>query len=622
MEMSLHQEMYRDMTDNEGRIYLDDERVILTSSAVFGILRKDLMENISEERMKGFLIRYGWNLGKNDAKNVLKKNYSSIENLLKKGPELHMMRGFTKVKRVDLQIGYDADGDIERVHVEGLWSGSYEADEYLEQFGISDTAVCYTLVGYASGYYSEICKKTVVFKEVACKAMGSENCYYVGKTIAEWQGAIEEDLKYYNDEPIVRELEATYEKLLEERNNLAKTFTIHERLTAEFMDGHDLQSIANVIYEETGIPILIENADLSPIANAGFQSSFFDNGYLNFKATVHERQDKNYYRTRKMSDGTNQYLTTPIMLQRKCFGFCSFVYKENKPVTKVDLMILERVASVCSLYILNEKTTFEAVERMKGHFLDQIIDGSLLSKQEILKRGQYIQVDLNEPYYIAALKYDNKYKSSKNELLFHDQVMEKVQNYFKNQYKVLIGQRSGILVLLIQKNRSKENIKDVYRPMLDSLGKEFPGRIFKVGVSTLAENIHQADEYYKEAITALKMTNTSDNIMLFEDISVAGLLIHSKNKHAVMQKAKHLLGPIYEKKDENAELIKTLYVFLSNGGNLEKSMEKLTLSMSGLRYRIKRLEEVLEKDLRNPTVAYELLLTLQVLDAEGEIKLD
>ncbi|KKE77702.1 hypothetical protein DTX80_12940 [Bacilli bacterium] len=73
--MTINQDIYSGITDHEGRIFLDNERIILTSSNVFGILRKDLMENISEERMKGFLIRYGWNLGKNDAKNVLKKTY-------------------------------------------------------------------------------------------------------------------------------------------------------------------------------------------------------------------------------------------------------------------------------------------------------------------------------------------------------------------------------------------------------------------------------------------------------------------------------------------------------------------------------------------------------------------
>lgn len=619
--MTLKQEVTGGITDNEGRIYLDDERIILTSSAVFGILRKDLKENISEDRMKGFLIRYGWNLGKNDAKNVLKKNLSSTDELLKQGPVLHMMRGFTSVKRVDLQIEYDSDGEIDKVHVEGLWSGSYEAEEHIRQFGISGTSVCHTLVGYASGYYSEICDKKVVFKEVACKATGSEHCYYVGKTIPEWGEAIEKDLKYYKDAPIVQELETTYEKLLEERNNLTKTFKIHDRLTEEFVDGHDIQSIADVIYEETEIPILIEDADLSHIADSGLQSDFFDIAYLEFKSTVHEQPDENYYRTRKISDGTNQYLITPIMLKRKCFGFCSFIYRKNKPVTKVDMMILERAASVCSIYILNEKTTFEAVERMKGHFLDQIIDGSFLSEKEILKRGRNVQIDLDKPYYIATLKYDNVDQHSNNELLFHDQVMETVQKYFKNQSNVLIGQRTGMIVLLIQMEQSEKNVKHIGHLIIEYLKKQFPEREFQMGVSTFAESIQQAKEYYGEAITALKMSNTSEKILLFEDISVAGLLIYSKNKQAIKQKAKKLLGPIYENKEDHKELIKTLYVFLSNGGNLEKSMEALTLSMSGLRYRIKRLEEILGKELRNPAAGYELLLTLQFLEAEQEIVL-
>lgn len=610
-------------TDQDGRIYLDGERVILTSSSVFGILRNDLMKNISEDRMKGFLIRYGWNLGRKDAKNVLAKNYSSIEEILKQGPELHMMRGFTKVQRVGLEIDYNEEtNEIEKVHVEGLWSGSYESEEYIKRYGISETAVCFTLVGYASGYYSEICKKKVIFKEVACKAMGSDHCYYVGKTIPEWEGSIEKELKYYEDEPIVRELETTYEKLLEERNNLTKTFTIHERLTAEFVNGNDLQSIADVIHKETGIPILIENKDLDVLSCSGLNTAFFEDGYDSFKKSAHGRKDERYYKTREIFDGKNKYLITPIMLQRKCFGFCSFIYKENRPVTKVDLMILERVASVCSLYILNEKTTFEAIERIKGHFLNQIIDGTLLSKKEILNRGKYVQIDLEHPYYLVALKYTGPSISMSNELIFHDQVMEIVQSYFKNDDHVLVGQRSDYIVLFIQKEENKEIVQDICMPLLHAIGKEFTDRVFQIGISTLKENIQTVKESYNEAVTALKMINSSQPLLTFDQISIAGLLIYSKDKYAILQKAKFLLGPVYENRKENEELIKTLFVFLSNGGNLEKSKEQLSLSMSGLRYRVKRLEEMLDKDLRNPTEAYELLLTLQVLEAEGEISLE
>ncbi|MGE7587660.1 XylR N-terminal domain-containing protein [Peribacillus sp. NPDC101480] len=56
------------LKNDEGEIHLNDERMILTSSSIFGTLRKDLIENIGFERMKSFLIRYGWNIGVNDAK--------------------------------------------------------------------------------------------------------------------------------------------------------------------------------------------------------------------------------------------------------------------------------------------------------------------------------------------------------------------------------------------------------------------------------------------------------------------------------------------------------------------------------------------------------------------------
>src|SRR5690625_4559623 len=172
-----------------------------------------------------------------------------------------------------------------------------------------------------------------------------------------------------------------------------KSFIIHECLTAELVNGNDLQSIADVIYKETGIPILIENNDLEILATCGLDTAFLKESYPGFKASVHERKDEQYFKTRRTIDGKNQYLSTPVMLQKKCFGFCSFIYNKDHSVTKVDLMILERVASVCSLYMLNEKTAFKAIERIKGHLLNQIIDGDLLSEKEILSRGKYVQID-------------------------------------------------------------------------------------------------------------------------------------------------------------------------------------------------------------------------------------
>ena len=52
-----------------------EDRQMITSSTALGILRQQLARNIGIERIKGFLIRVGWEMGVNDAKEALKKEY-------------------------------------------------------------------------------------------------------------------------------------------------------------------------------------------------------------------------------------------------------------------------------------------------------------------------------------------------------------------------------------------------------------------------------------------------------------------------------------------------------------------------------------------------------------------
>lgn len=111
-------------------------------------------------------------------------------------------------------------------------------------------------------------------------------------------------------------------------------------------------------------------------------------------------------------------------------------------------------------------------------------------------------------------------------------------------------------------------------------------------------------------------------MVLFDSLGVVGLLINNKNESAIKNFAQQQLGPLYDADcHKNTEFIKTLYVFLANGGNLEQTANDLTLSLSGLRYRIQKMETLLGQDLRNPTVNYQLFLMLQALLVIGEIEM-
>ena len=53
--------------------WLKNERPMATSSSALWIMRDELERNIGTKRIKGFLVRFGWEMGVNDAKQALKQ---------------------------------------------------------------------------------------------------------------------------------------------------------------------------------------------------------------------------------------------------------------------------------------------------------------------------------------------------------------------------------------------------------------------------------------------------------------------------------------------------------------------------------------------------------------------
>lgn len=616
---------------SDGAIFIDNERIILTPSSVFGTLRKELIDNIGMERVKGFLLRYGWNLGKYDAEKVLEnKGLSSLKEILKKGPVQHMEKGYVTVQTLKTNIEWeDENQKVKSIYVEGEWIQSYEAEEHLQQFGLANLPICYTLIGYASGYYSTICGHKVIFKELSCKGMGMEHCSYVGKSLHEWYGDADEELKYYENSTIVKELERTYEALLQERNTLSKATAISKRITQELINGSDLQCIIDDVYQTLNIPIIIEDINFSDYVYSGLKDADIESIQEDFRDWRENRQfsddDFSTSNISKIQASNHVRLITPIFVRKKLFGYCSFIYQEDqKSFPELDYSVLDRLSFIASLHLLNEKTSFEAMERMKGHFLEQVLNGQFISKKEILKRGRFINLELELPFYILILKYQYEDDSLKKELTFHEEMLETTLQYFKQKdTNVIIGQRAANNVLFIQPNKDQDDIKECCKKYICYLASKYKGALFQIGISTLAEDILKASEFYQEALSALEMTSVNKKVVSFDDLGLVGMLIHAKDDKALIQKAKTYLSPLTSNSGiKDTELVKTLYVFLQNGGNLERTMEELAISKTGLRYRIQKIENYLGANIRDPEVSYHLRLTLQVLLLKGELKFD
>lgn len=607
---------------------MDGERVVLLSISAIGTLKEDIESNIGKERLKGFLIRHGKELGSNDARRALTMNFASPQDFIRHGTVMHTLKGHAFVETTYLEIQDSEQGAVSSIHMEGNWLHSYEAEEHLNRCGPAKEPICNTLVGYASGYLSVISNQQVIVQEVACKAKGDECCRWVAKSVDLCdEETIKNELKYYREDTIVNELGYTYEKLLEERNNLTKAANIYSNLTEEILKGNDLQSIADVVCETTGTPIVIDDIKFRPFAYAGMTPEAYEEVDAAFASYMKGSKNEHlpFLSIKKMITPTHVRLLAPIFIGQRISGYCSFIYTDTETkISDIDFMILERIALACSIYLLNEKNCFEAGERMKGHFLDNILFGKMTSKKDIIQRGHFINLDLNQPYYIVYIAYHNIEETLQNELVFHGAFVETITEFIKRRkLNVLFSYRTNGGVLLVPESVLNKTVTAFSREILQHLSRMHPLYRFRIGISMAASSIEQACKHYDEAKTALRMTTERHDIMSFEALGVVGMLINQSNEEAVKQMSKYTLGKLYDHPGctKTKELLRTLYVYLENGGNLEQTADDLCLSVSGLRYRLQKIKQLLGQDLSHSHTNYQLFLSLQALIITGELSI-
>jgi len=187
--------LYPDLSDllarvrfqpEEGRIWLDDQRMLLMHSSAFGVLRRELIESLGTDRARGLLTRIGYNSGSHDAELSRKlRDAGGADAAVFGGPQLHMLEGTARVEPVRMEI------DEERGHFDGefIWHGSAEAEEHIRQYGIGREPACWQQIGYAAGFISRFMGRPVLFREVECRAQGAPHCRIVGKPVEAWGDA-------------------------------------------------------------------------------------------------------------------------------------------------------------------------------------------------------------------------------------------------------------------------------------------------------------------------------------------------------------------------------------------------------------------------------------------------
>ncbi|HEY3177170.1 MAG TPA: sigma-54-dependent Fis family transcriptional regulator [Candidatus Polarisedimenticolia bacterium] len=189
---------------DQGIIRLHEQRVVILSATAMGLLRKELIDTLGIDTARRLFLRFGYADGYHDAVNLRgRSSWADPVEGLRAGATLHTLEGI--VRAVPLRLEYDAatgqfDSEIE-------CHDSYVAEQHLHHYGKSATPVCWSLVGYASGYACACLSQEVYFAETACLAQGKPHCSLVGKDASRWGETLESLRRDYQGTDLGREVE-------------------------------------------------------------------------------------------------------------------------------------------------------------------------------------------------------------------------------------------------------------------------------------------------------------------------------------------------------------------------------------------------------------------------------
>lgn len=161
-------------------------RLLLFDAEAIGFLRQRLMEEMGTDRARGFFLKLGYQNGYADFMNM-KVNYKfdTEMDLFASGPVLHTWEGLVHATQKEFRC----DRESGEFYFSGIWTNSYEAEQYLSYNPLATEPVCWSLVGYASGWATAFFGSPLIAIEPSCVGKGDNHCAWIVQAPEKW-GAV------------------------------------------------------------------------------------------------------------------------------------------------------------------------------------------------------------------------------------------------------------------------------------------------------------------------------------------------------------------------------------------------------------------------------------------------
>lgn len=166
-----------------GIVSFRTSRYVIFDANAIGLLRQSLIETLGWNRARDILLKFGYQHGYADFIQMrLNYTFDDDMELLAAGPVIHTWEGLVQAQPTDIRFNHES-GDF---FFTGIWRNSFEAQQHLAFNPVHHSPVCWSLMGYASGWCSAFFGQLILCIEPVCVGKGDDHCEWKLQPVEAW----------------------------------------------------------------------------------------------------------------------------------------------------------------------------------------------------------------------------------------------------------------------------------------------------------------------------------------------------------------------------------------------------------------------------------------------------
>ncbi len=274
-----------------------------------------------------------------------------------------------------------------------------------------------------------------------------------------------------------------------------------------------------------------------------------------------------------------------------------------------EVKLIDFSQSICKA-IFTSKIEKESMDS----FMKDIIFGELTYSEEILSRAMIYGYNPDKEYCSLIVYIDNFTSvASFNDVWDEEialrikqqveQIVIKIMNRF-NKKTIRVSQSNSIIIMMPVSDKDKRNNIDlIAEEIIHEISLKINDLQISIGIGSFWKELKDFKiSVFKaqKALKILKINGSKNKISKYSDIGIYRLLFQLEKTDEMKALYEEILGKLidYDKKN-SMDLVNTLQIFINEDCNLIKTSEELFIHKNTLKYRIKRIEEILNCDLKN-----------------------